>query len=123
MFRPASVNICGIPHTIKYLDSVDFMNSEGVKIVGEYNSSQQIITVCAGNDEYVWHILWHEILHALSDLLHVEWLNEEGVDTLALGLSDLLIRNNWLAGTIDFMKNPPTTLPIAAVNVEEFTKP
>lgn len=100
-FRPEEVNICGIVFKIEYLeDAANFIGGGEDQIVaaGECNINTQTIKIACKDktESYIRQILWHEIIHGIVDLAHIEGLDETGVDMLSLHWSDLLTRNRWL---------------------------
>lgn len=100
---PKSVNIIGIEYSIDYVDKpsdVDIYHRESLwgqidfwtRSIRIYNNGLQ------AND--VWQSVLHEVLHGITDALKMQCLgsddNHDELDILALALTDVLIRNNWL---------------------------
>jgi hypothetical protein len=104
MNKPEKLIILGIPYTIVYCDKPYDVDNEGRKsLFGCCDYWKREIRIYnAKKIEDIWETLWHEILHAIADLLKLEILNVENdkkhdeLDILALALNDTLIRNNLI---------------------------
>jgi hypothetical protein len=51
--------------------------------------------------EDVWQVLIHEVLHGISDALKLKLNNDDmhdDLDVLALAITDVLFRNDWIKG-------------------------
>ena len=101
--RPDKISILGIPYTVLYQDKpseVDIYKRHSYW--GQYDPWTRTIRIYDNDnpDEGVWQVIWHEILHAITDSLHLESLTKEeahdDLDLLALALVDVLNRNGWV---------------------------
>jgi len=99
--RPTKVTIFGKLYSIQYMDNPSNVDHFGRKSLwGQLDHWAHSIRVYAppafSNGE-VWDTIFHEILHALAAELKLDIEeNEDDVALLALGLADVLLRNEWL---------------------------
>ena len=100
---PKTVNILGIKYTIEYCDNpveVDINKRES--FWGQIDFWTRTIRIYRQDRpvEDIWQTLFHEIIHGLVERLHMKALqdnkDDDEVDLLAMGLTDVLIRNEWL---------------------------
>jgi len=102
---PKTVNILGIKYTIEYCDNpadVDINKREA--FWGQIDYWTRTIRIYRKDlaPEDIWQNLFHEIIHGIVAALHLKSLkadddkNHDELDLLALGLTDVLIRNEWL---------------------------
>jgi len=99
---PTRITILGVPHKVEYKENVgDIMERETAW--GSFDPWTREIKVWApkGRDwADVLETLIHEVLHAVKHLLHLEAfagdVGHDELDLVALALTDMLIRNNWL---------------------------
>ena len=103
--RPDKVNILGKEYTIKYFDKPSEVDRNGRKSVwGQVDFWERQIRVYDNKTtlQDLWDTIIHEILHALIEELNLDknCLNndrkkeEELVGLLAMGLIDVLFRND-----------------------------
>ena len=107
MKRPAQVIILGLPYTIAYVDNPAEVDIHQRKSLwGQIDYWTRTIRIYDKNlrPEILWQVIWHEIIHGIVGELHLEWPKESehekedaDVDRLATAISDILIRNGWLA--------------------------
>lgn len=98
---PNSVNVLGVDYKIIYVDipsDVDHFKREAKW--GEIDFWTRSIRIYKGERplEDIWGTIWHEILHAISETLHLKNVDDENdtVDLLSTAIADLLFRNDWL---------------------------
>ena len=98
--RLNTITILGITHKILYFDSpseVDIVKRES--LWGQVDHWTRTIRIYNNGmtDEDILHIILHEILHAIGEILHIEYLaeeeNDDDIDLLALALMNVLIEN------------------------------
>ena len=67
---------------------------------GTFDPWATTITVYRGDRKTfdVWETILHEIIHALTSLLHMDGdvTDEDNVDLLAMGILDTFARNGWI---------------------------
>lgn len=103
MNLPSTVNVIGITYKINYVDKpsdVDLHQRE--TLWGQVDLWTRTIRIYKNDRTYedIMQTLWHEIIHAIANQLHIEDAvndNNEVVDLLATGLSNVVDQNNWLA--------------------------
>jgi hypothetical protein len=104
MEKPTNVNILGIDYGVNYVDKpsdVDiFMRASLWGQVDFWTRSIRIYGKDRQDDD-TFKTLLHEVIHAIVDQLHIDVIRdsekeEEIVSLLALGLADVLTRNDWL---------------------------
>lgn len=96
---PKEINILGIPYKIEYCNipsNVDIHRRESMS--GQIDFWSKTIRIYSGDRsvESTWHIIWHELLHGIVDVLNIDFKEdseEDIIDRIALGLNDILIRN------------------------------
>ena len=97
--KPSSVCILGIDYQIEYVDKpsdVDIYKRESLwgqidfwtRTIRIYDNGRGLVDV--------WHTILHEVIHGISSALKLELDDEDKVDLLALGLTEVLFKNNWL---------------------------
>lgn len=97
--RPEKVNILGIEYQIRYVDNpaeVDPQKRES--LWGHVDYWEHIIRIYdkATGDQEVWQTIFHEMLHVICDHLKIKTLKHDHVDLLAMALTDVLFRNDWM---------------------------
>jgi len=96
---PKKVKIFNEVYSIKYVDNpadVDVHKREA--LFGQVDYWTCIIRVYAGKErtlQSIYHTIWHEMLHAICQVLRLEELrdNEDAIDRLATGISGVLQDN------------------------------
>lgn len=103
MTRPESVNILGKQYSITYVDNpVEVDRNRRNALWGQVDYWTRTIRVYSNETliEDIWQTILHETIHAIAEELHMRGIqgaaNEETVALLALALTDVLIRNDWL---------------------------
>ena len=105
MAKPDTVNILGIPYSITYVDNpaeVDLHKRQA--LWGEIDYWTRTIRIYDNGrpDEDVWETVMHEVIHGIASALNIASLegkeHEDDVDVLALALTDVLFRNDWIKG-------------------------
>lgn len=102
--RPKQLVIMGKPYTITYCKSPSEVDSQHrMSLWGQHDAWAREIRVFDDGttaDEDVWHTLFHEVLHAIGEILKLHMLededNHEALDLLALALADLTFHNGLL---------------------------
>jgi len=96
--KPGTVNICGIPYTVEYVDHAAKVTKEPRPSFGEIDIVRREIRILDKDRlvQAVWHTLIHEALHGISRDLYLVIGDEsyhDQLDQLALALMDFLFRN------------------------------
>lgn len=101
--KPTNVNILGHDYKITYLDKpsdVDMYGRESLWGQIDYWTRTIRIYDNDRSETDIWYTIWHEIIHGISEGLHLEVLekseNHDTLDLLSLAISDILFRNNWI---------------------------
>lgn len=102
MIKPNEVNILGSTYTVTYVNNpveVDMYKRQS--LWGQIDFWTRTIRVYDNERPFsdIFHTILHEILHHIATSLHLEIAKEEHhdeLDLLALALSDVFIRNDWL---------------------------
>lgn len=101
--KPKSVNILGINYSIIYCSTpseVDIFKRSSLWGQIDYWTRTIRIYDNESSQEDIIQILLHEILHGIANDLHLKSLskqeNHDELDILALALTDVLRRNDWL---------------------------
>ena len=100
MEKPTTINILGITYRVSYVEKpsdVDFNKRESLWGSVDYWTRTIRIYDNGLSIEDIWQTLWHEILHAIAEQLHLNLnkeKNHDDLDRLALAINDLLFRNN-----------------------------
>jgi hypothetical protein len=101
--KPGSVNILGTVYHIQYVDKpsdVDIYKRES--LWGQIDYWTCTIRVYDNGRPLteVLETIMHEVLHGLAASLHLKAMsdcaNHDELDLIALGISDVLVRNEWL---------------------------
>ena len=103
MKKPDVVNILGIRYTIEYVDNPAEVDKDKRKSLwGQIDYWERKIRIYDNGrpDEDVFQTLMHEIIHAIDEALHLELCEEnkghDKIDLIALALTDVVFRNEWL---------------------------
>lgn len=100
--KPNKVNILGVTYRIEYLDKpseVDIFKRNS--LWGQIDFWTRTIRVYDGSErpiEDVWETIFHEVIHGIAEALKLKPLNDnhDTLDLLALALTDVLFRNDWI---------------------------
>ncbi len=100
-FLPAEVNVLGKKYEIIYCDNPIDVDIAGRKsLFGSTDFWERKIRVYSKQTgEDMVDTVIHEILHIIDNDLNIRWNesdSEDSITLLALGLADVLMRNNWL---------------------------
>ena len=109
MKKPDRVNILGIEYSIEYVDnpaSVDIYKRQS--LWGQIDYWTRSIRIYDSGDqpiEDIWQTILHEVLHGIVNHLHLDSLDSkenkdkhDDLDLMALALTDVLFRNEWIIG-------------------------
>jgi hypothetical protein len=98
------INIMGVNYKIEYFDKpsdVDIYKRES--LWGQIDYWTRTIRIYNGSNrpiEDIWQTIFHEVLHGIVSALHLKSLekaeNHDELDLIALGLTDILFRNNLI---------------------------
>ena len=99
---PSSVVVCGSEYKVVYCDKptdVDALRRTAYWGMVDYWARE--IRVYKGEESRtfdVWETLLHEVIHALTEALHMDGdvTDEDNVDLLAMGILDTFARNGWI---------------------------
>ena len=102
---PKNVNICGINYSIKYCDNaaeVDIFKRK--TLWGQIDYWTRTIRIYDNGRpiEDIYQTLIHEILHGIEKAINIKCFIQEDekesdeLESLAVALTDTLIRNGWL---------------------------
>jgi len=104
--KPKKVNILGKEYKIIYVNNpAEVDNQKRTSLWGQIDYWERIMRVYdngSGNRGIgdIWDSIVHEILHGLAQELNIKCLqgesNEDTLGILAMGLTDVLLRNGWL---------------------------
>ena len=100
--KPKKVNIIGIEYAVEYVDKpsdVDIYKRDSMwgqidywtRTIRVYDNGRPV--------EDVFQTLLHEVLHGIANALKLDLAKEENhdeIDILALALTDVLFRNDWI---------------------------
>jgi hypothetical protein len=101
--KPDKVNILGVEYKIIYCDKpsdVDVFKRNS--LWGQLDYWTRTIRIYDSDRpaEDIWQCIFHEVLHGIAELLHLQYFedenNHEELDLLALALADVLFRNEWM---------------------------
>jgi hypothetical protein len=103
--KPQTVNILGITYRIEYVDKpseVDIFKRDS--LWGQIDFWTRTIRIFDSGrpDDDVFHVLMHEVLHGIASELKLKSLDasdkekHDDLDVLALALTDVLFRNEWI---------------------------
>lgn len=86
---PETIKICGIEYTIKYFKDKQLVDGDMKEnLVGQLEPDEKQIRIFSGvNETSQRHVLWHEIIHAIIDELHMKEMDEADIDRLAIALN------------------------------------
>ncbi len=103
MLKPTSVNILGKDYSITYVDKASDVDHDGYESMwGQIDYWKRSIRVYDNGRSAadIWHTIIHETLHGIAMGLHLSAMgnkdNHEELDLLALALTDVVFRNDWL---------------------------
>jgi len=103
MRKPNSVNILGINYTIQYVANpaeVDMYKRESLWGQIDFWTRSIRIYDNGRSMEDILQTIFHEVIHGIVCDLHMKAFNSntdhEEIDLLALGLTDVLVRNGWI---------------------------
>lgn len=89
------INILGYIYKIIYTDDMRIVSEDGERCFGYIDNNKREITIF--NDEHKMQTLFHEVFHAISDILHLKCFDgNKGhieLDILSTALADFIIRN------------------------------
>ena len=101
--RPTSLNILGKTYQVVYCDKPSDVDPRGHEaLFGMVDTWTNEIRIYTGTSEHeIFDSIIHEVLHAITRNLKINTITkandqEDVVSLLALGLSDFLVRNDWL---------------------------
>jgi hypothetical protein len=102
--KPNKVSILGIDYEIIYVDKpsdVDIYKRES--LWGQIDYWTRVIRIYDKDrsEDDIWCTIWHEILHGVVERLHIKAFanykeTHDDIDLLALAISDILFRNDWI---------------------------
>lgn len=101
--KPEKVNILGITYKIEYVDNpaeVDLFKRQALWGQIDYWTRTIRVYDKGRTIEDIFKTIIHEVLHGIGEALHLSILttkeNHDQLDTLALAMSDIMIRNKWI---------------------------
>jgi hypothetical protein len=100
--RPDKVNIMGTPFKIEYAESPLDVDPGSQRLLdGVINFWTCVIRIHDKGRpvEDLWKIIFHEVLHGIEHYMKIQDVNDDDIDKLAAGLTDVLFRNGWLSIT------------------------
>lgn len=101
--KPVIVNILGVDYQIIYVNKpseVDIFQRES--LWGQIDHWTRTIRIFDNgrSQEDIWQTIFHEVLHGIVCNLHIKSLSdpasEDTIDLIALALTDVLFRNEWI---------------------------
>ena len=97
--KPNKLNILGIDHAIRYRRAEETVTEEGNW--GSFSAVENTIDIHYNDSDFKrWHILFHEILHAIGEAYNLRMDRDEDLHQelhlIAHGITDVLIRNKLL---------------------------
>ncbi len=106
MLKPKSVNILGKEYSITYVDKpsdVDIYKRDSLWGQIDYWTHSIRIYDNKTSEQEIWDTILHEVLHGLVAELKIKSLNDrknddqhDAIHLLAMGLTDVLFRNDWI---------------------------
>ena len=103
MNKPDRVNVLGIEYKVIYVDNpAEVDRDKRRSLWGQVDYWERVIRIYDNGrpNEDVFQTLMHEILHAIDTALHLGVCDdddgEDTIDLIALALTDVLFRNDWL---------------------------
>jgi len=101
--KPDTVYIVGIPYKIIYIDNpLDVDVNKRELLFGQIDYWTNMIRIYDNGcpEEERWSRILHEIIHGLITRLNLNNFAgndvHDDLDVLALGITDILFRNNWI---------------------------
>ena len=100
--KPDTVWILGKKYSISYVDKpsdVDIFGRKSLWGQIDYWTTSIRIYDKGMDDGEIQSSLWHEIVHAIDEELHLginKELGDDTIDLLGMALADVLQRNEWL---------------------------
>ena len=101
--KPDKVNILGIEYSITYCENPSEVDiHKRTALWGQIDYWTRTIRIYDSERpaEDIWQAIFHEIIHGIVELLHINALDgtehEDDIDILALALTDILFRNEWM---------------------------
>ena len=103
--KPDSVNVLGKTYTIRYVTDSYKVGPDSYELLWGYidHMAREISIYDNENLEDIFETLLHELMHGIGAILGIPALDggteesESLVNLLAISISDLLIRNNWIS--------------------------
>ncbi len=98
---PKTINVLGVTYTVTYVDrpsDVDIFGRNGRWGETDYWTRTIRIYKDKRPPEDIWGTVIHETFHALEEALHLDVFKKRHneLDTLAIALVDVFMRNGWL---------------------------
>ena len=103
---PSKIKVLGIVYSVEYVDKpsdVDIHHRESLWGHVDYWTRSIRIYRNKLEENSVFYHLWHELVHALSEMLRIDTSkgrltdDEKAVDLMALGISSILMENPEIA--------------------------
>ncbi len=102
MKLPDSVMVFDIKYQIEYVDKpsdVDIFHRQ--TLWGQCDFWTRTIRIYKNDRTYedIMQTIWHEVLHAIAQQLHIDAVisdEKQIVDLLATGLNSVIANNNWV---------------------------
>lgn len=102
MKYPDEVNVLGIKYSIEYVDKPSEVDMYKRKSLwGQIDFWTRTIRVYEKDraKEDIWETIIHEVLHAVDEHLKLKLFDDDDHDSLgilALALTDIFFRNDWM---------------------------
>jgi hypothetical protein len=96
--KPNKIKILGREYKILYLPTIDKVNTTGSNdlLFGQIEYIEDTIRLYAGLKPFpALQVLFHEIIHGINVSMNAE-LKEKQIDSIALGIVNVLIDNKML---------------------------
>ena len=101
--RPTKLNILGIEYDVLYIEKPSDVDVYGRQSLwGQVDPWTRTIRIYQNgrNESDINQTIWHEVLHAITGLLHIETITEakdaeDVIDLLALAINDFISRNDF----------------------------
>jgi hypothetical protein len=108
--KPSSIDILGFPYKVIWCKTAQEVDVEGRRLLdGSVDQWSNTIRIHDNERpaEEKFQTLWHEVIHALIKMFHLEDLDEKTIDLLATGITYVMLHNEFDVKTWDISHPKP----------------